>query len=137
MRHSTKRAQCHLFAGLLSANWTVAWRWYLDLEYGPQLEHLRRQLYCMTATAYHGVWLLLVTVLEWPKEISHRPRADKERVMHTYPLPLFQWLADLSCSAHWHTLQPQPEKQPLPSHSFAAPLHQCLDQGICLIALVL
>ena len=36
------------------------------MEFGPQ-EHLRRQVYALTTTRYAGLYLGLVTVLEWPK----------------------------------------------------------------------
>ena len=58
----------------------MLWRWFFDLEHGHDTEHLRRQLYSLTVTLYNGIYFLLITVLEWPKEMSNRPDADRERV---------------------------------------------------------
>jgi len=63
-----------------AGNWSVARRFYLDLQYGPELEHLRRQLYTMTVTPYGGMYFAFVTVLEWPKEFSNAVDADVERI---------------------------------------------------------
>jgi len=69
-------------ANLVSSagRWQVARRFYLDLQYGAHLEHLRRQLYTMTVTMYADVYYALITVLEWPKEMSTTPGADSERI---------------------------------------------------------
>lgn len=39
---------------------------HLGREYGSE-EHLRRQIYALTTMRYHGLYLGIITVLEWPK----------------------------------------------------------------------
>ena len=57
----------NLTAPGVAGRWTIAQRFYLDLQHGANLEPLRRQLYALTVVPYSGLFFGLLNVLEWPE----------------------------------------------------------------------
>lgn len=55
-------------------NWKLVRHWFFNKE-GPQ-EYLRRQIYSMTVWIYEGIYLALMSVYEYPADISEGTTRD-------------------------------------------------------------
>ena len=58
-------------------NWTLVRQWYFDRE-GPK-EYLRRQIYALTDWIYHGVHFGLMSLYEYPSDVSEGKTTDPFR----------------------------------------------------------
>ncbi len=58
-------------------NWKLVRNWIFDRE--GKDEHQRRQIYALTDWIYHGVHFGLLTVYEWPGDVSEGPADLKKR----------------------------------------------------------
>jgi len=59
--------------------WDLEVEYKLDMQYGVH-EHLRRQIYSLTITKLHGIFIGLFAILDWPKDSPSDPDSDKVRL---------------------------------------------------------
>ena len=79
------------------ANWTIIHQWWLNRE-GPK-EYLRRQLYSMTVWIHEGVYFALMSIYEYPSDVSEGHDNDYVR-RHERDVMDFYLATSRDCD-HW------------------------------------